>query len=86
MADAFQYHASGLDAPAAYAAAVTPNDSTDLTTSSRALYVGTTGNIKVTTVGGNAVTFTSVPVGWFPVRCSRVWSTGTTASNIIAVW
>lgn len=48
------------------------------------LYVGTTGNLKVTTIAGTDITFTSVPAGMIiPLGISRVWSTGTTASNII---
>lgn len=72
--------------PATRAAAVTPNDSTDLATDARALYIGTTGNVSVITAGGDTVTFTAVPVGLLPVSVSRVRSTGTTASNILALW
>jgi hypothetical protein len=51
------------------------------------LYVGTKGNIKVMTVGGDEVTFTNIQDGSFiPVQVLRVFSTGTTASNIIALW
>ncbi len=25
-------------------------------------------------------------VGWHPIRVTRVWGTGTTASDIVAVW
>lgn len=69
------------------AVAVTPSDSADLARNAiKGLYVGTTGNVKVTTVGGLTVTFNTVPVGFFPVQVKRVWSTGTTASNIIALY
>lgn len=71
--------------PANTAALVTPSDSVDLVPAARALYVGTTGNIKVTTAGGSTLLFTAVPVGFFPVKVSRVWSTTTTASNIVAL-
>ncbi len=51
------------------------------------LYVGTKGNIKVMTVGGDEVTFTNIQDGSFiPVQVLRVFSTGTTASNIVALW
>lgn len=86
MADAFESNSSALDSPAAYAASVTPNDSTDLAASSRALYIGTSGDVKVTTVGGNDVTFANVPVGVLPIRVKRVWATGTSATGIIAIW
>ena len=51
------------------------------------LYIGTGGDLKVLTVGGDEVTFTNFQDGSFlPVQVLRVYSTGTTASNIIALW
>lgn len=51
------------------------------------LYIGTTGTLKVTTVAGDDVTFTGIVSGsFFPVQVRKVWSTGTSASNIIALW
>lgn len=73
--------------PASNAAAVTPNDSTDLTYTSRALFVGGAGNVAVIMAGGQTVTFTGVTAGFLlPIRVSRVLSTGTTATTITAVW
>jgi hypothetical protein len=76
-----------LSDPAQRAFVVTPADA-DFADSlqARALYVGVTGDVRVTTVGGDDVTFTNVPVGFFPVSVKRVWSTGTTASGIRGVW
>lgn len=77
----------GMTSPADNAAAVTPSDSTDLTYISRALYVGTGGNIVVTMMGGGDVTFPNVQDGTFlPIRVSRVKSTSTTASNIVNIY
>jgi hypothetical protein len=51
------------------------------------LYVGTGGNVRVTTVGYDDVIFSNVPSGSFiPVQVLKVWSTDTTALNIIALW
>lgn len=86
MADIFENRTAGLDSPGSNAAVVTPNDSTDLTTSTRALYVGGTGAIKVDMVGGETVTFEASAVGFMPIRVKRVYSTGTTATNILAIW
>lgn len=87
MADKFSNHAPGLESPIQNAAAVTPNDSTDLANFARALWVGGEGNVALDTVGGDTVTFTAVPAGTIlPVRVARVRSTSTTATNIIAVW
>lgn len=87
MADEFQSYREGLSDVADNAATVTPNDSADLSTTARALYIKTGGDIKVTTAGGNTVTFESYPSGtWLPVRAARVFASGTTASGIVAVW
>lgn len=85
MVDIFSGHSNGLSSPAAQAATVTPNDGADLPTASRALYVGTAGNLSVVTVGGSTVTLVGAS-GWMPVRAARVLATGTTASDIVAVW
>ena len=51
------------------------------------LYIGSAGNIKVTTVAGDIVTFSNVLAGsFFPVNVIKVFGTGTTAANIIALW
>lgn len=51
------------------------------------LYVGVGGDIKVRTAGGDDVTFTDVPSGSFmPVQVIRVFTTGTSASAILALW
>lgn len=72
--------------PATYAVAVTPNDGADLAAAARSLYVGGAGDVKVTTTGGDAVTFVAVPAGSIlPVRVARVWSTGTSATSIVAL-
>jgi len=85
MTDNFAGYSTGIDGPATNAVTVTPNDATDLAVAGRALYVGTTGNLAVVTVGGSTVTLVGVS-GWVPVRVSRVLATGTTASDIVALW
>lgn len=79
--------ASGYDAPASNAFSVTPADGSNLTHAARALFVGGAGNIKVDTLGGDTVTFTGVLAGSIlPVRILKVYSTDTTATNIVAVY
>lgn len=78
------------------AAVVTPSDTANIPNvasgdgsgnNGSVLYVGTKGNLKVMTVGGDEVTFTNIQDGSFiPVQVLKVFSTGTTASNIIALW
>lgn len=68
------------------AAAVTPSDTVDLPTPS-VIYTGTTGAVKVTTAQGTDVTFTGIPAGFvIPVQVRRVWSTGTTATNLVRIF
>ena len=74
------------DAPAHGVIDITPADS-DLALEIRAFYVGVTGNVKVTAQNGTTATFVAVPAGqWMPVTCTRIWSTGTTASSITGVY
>lgn len=87
MADNFSSFAAGLNSPASDGAAVTPNDSTDLTTSSRYVFVGGAGALKVNLVSGTTLTLTGVTAGTvLPLRVSRVWATGTTATNIAVLF
>lgn len=74
--------------PAEYAAAVTLSDSTVLNPVPRALYIGVGGDVVVTMAADGAdVTFKNVPTGTrLPVRVSKVKSTGTTASYIVAMY
>jgi len=67
--------------PAHYAAAVTPSDTADLASASTAIFIGGGGNLRVTMLGGGIVTFAGLPIGWHPIRVTRVWSTSTTATN-----
>lgn len=77
----------GLDSPATGAAAITPHDTNELTTVSRYIYVGGTGNLKLTTVTGETVTFESIPVGTvLRIAAKLVFSTGTTATKLVAMY
>jgi hypothetical protein len=67
------------------AVAVTTSDATIIPVT-RALYIGTGGNLKVRMASGNTVTFTSVAAGVFPIQVDMVYSTDTTASGIFALY
>ena len=81
---------------ASRAAAVVPNDTIDIPNPANAsglgnngnvLYVGTAGTLRVMTAAGDDITFVTVYAGSFlPIQVVRVFATGTTASNIIALW
>lgn len=78
---------SSLD-PASRGAAVTPADGADLSFPTRGILVGTAGNIKVDFVdSGTAVVLTGLLAGViYPLAVRRIYSTGTTATNIVALW
>lgn len=85
MGDDFSKHNKGLTSPADKATAITPNDSTDLTNVPRGIYVGGAGNI-VATLNGVDVTFNGAQAGTIlPIRPSRIKSTGTTATGLVAL-
>jgi len=68
------------------AVAVTPSDTVNLANPS-VIYVGVSGNVKVTTAQGDEVTFTAVPAGAvIPVQVLRVWANGTTATTMVAIY
>ncbi len=51
------------------------------------IYVGGAGNVKVTTAQGDEVTFIGLQMGIvIPVQVIRVWSTGTTATNLLRIY
>jgi len=78
------------------ALAVTPSDTVNIPSVSSengrgnngcVLYVGTGGDLRVLTVGGDDVVFTAFPSGAFlPVNVLKVFATNTAASDIIALW
>ena len=68
------------------AVVIVPSDSVNLATAA-VIYVGVGGNIKVTTAQGTAITFTGVVAGSvLPIQVIRVWSTGTTATNMVGIF
>ncbi|MBY3129433.1 spike base protein, RCAP_Rcc01079 family [Rhizobium laguerreae] len=73
-------------APASRAAVVTPNDSAIV--GARALYIGTAGDVAIAPRRDmDPVIFRHVPAGTIlPVHAALVVLTGTTASNIVALF
>jgi hypothetical protein len=65
---------------------VTKSDTVDLPFVSRALQIGTGGNIKMTFADGSIDTWYNVQAGIVPVQVRRVWSTDTTAAQISSVY
>ena len=67
---------------------ITPSDSTNMHSTSRALWVGTGGDLNIARESdGQSRIFRNVPSGYMlPVATVRVNSTNTTASNIVALF
>lgn len=83
---AVAYRTADATVSAFSAIAVTLSDSTVLNIT-RALYIGVGGNLKVTTANNEAVTFSNLAQGTIlPIQVSQCWSTGTTASSILALY
>jgi hypothetical protein len=83
MADTYKYDYNNM---ASVASAVTPDDSTDLTEVAKGVYVGGAGTLKVDMGDGGTVTFSGLSAGVFlPIIVKRIYATGTTATNIIAL-
>lgn len=67
------------------------NEAVQITTSDtvaqplfRRIYVGVSGDVKITTIGGNVVVYKAAPVGYLKIACaSLIWATGTTATNLV---
>jgi hypothetical protein len=71
--------------PAFEAEAVVPADDGNLD-ETRGLYIGGAGDLKVDMASGDTVTFTGIAGGVVhPLRVVRVYDTGTTATNILAL-
>lgn len=88
MADAFSNAADQVSAPATRAVAVTPHDSNALVDIPKALFVGTGGILVMRGVGGAAdSTWKNVPSGSvLPFRAQYVRATGTTATDVLALY
>lgn len=52
----------------------------------QAIYVGVSGNISLFMEDGTSISLLSVPIGLLPVRALRVNATGTTATNMVALY
>lgn len=73
--------------PAINAFSITPSDSVDLLAGTRAIYIGGSGDVQVTMLGGTTVTFPGVLAGTvLPLRVTRVWVTNTTATNMVGLY
>lgn len=85
-ADLFRGQTAGLDSPATRAFAITPSDTLDLAFMPRALHARGAGTLRVTMAGDGAVVDFYIAQGdRLPLRVSRVWASGTTATGLVGL-
>ncbi|MNC70065.1 hypothetical protein D3C75_1208370 [compost metagenome] len=70
---------------------VTPSDTVNLifkngTPYGKAVYVGGTGDISALMADGTTAIFKAVPVGTIYIGVQRINATGTTATNLVALY
>lgn len=64
----------------------TNSDTVNLATPS-VIYVGSSGNVKVTTAQGDNTVFIGLQAGQvIPVQVIRVWASDTTATNLLRIY
>jgi hypothetical protein len=88
MADSFDTNEISLNSPAANSLAITPHDTNELAYVSRGLFVGTGGNIalKLDNDSSSVILYNVQNGCVLPLRAKLILSTGTTASNIVALY
>lgn len=76
-----------LDRAIRRAVAVTPNDSADLAVMTKAFIVGAAGDIKVDMAEGeDALVIYAIAGFQYNLQITRVYSTGTDATGIVALY
>lgn len=85
--DPFTATSDSLIAPARIALAIVPSDTTALPMHTKAIYIGTGGDIVLRTVGSSSdVTFRNVAAGSvLALRVSAIRATGTTAEDLVGL-
>ena len=85
--DSFSNNLDSPSSPARHCFAVQPSDAQDLPTVTKAIYVGTGGDVTLRAVESEEdVTFRGVPTGSIlDVRCSAIRAGGTTAADIVGM-
>lgn len=85
--DPFGTASDSLIAPARIAFAITPDDAVDLPSATRAIYVGTGGDLAIQSVGSDEVVILrNVASGTIlPIRVGAVRNADTTATDLVGL-
>ena len=83
ISDKFREYTSGLSSPICGGFDIAPDDAADLVSLTRAIVLGSAGDVAVVLKNGDAITLPALAAGViYPVRVARVLATGTTATGI----
>ena len=86
--DLYRHHDRPISAQSRKGYTITPSDTVDLPTYAKALYIGGPGDVKVILVDDAddaPFVFKNHPIGYCPAQGRRVFATGTTATDIVAL-
>lgn len=77
----------GAGEPAIAAFSISPSDQSYLPYITRAVFIGSAGNLAVMMFNGDIVVFTNVVAGSvLPIRVVKVFSTGTTVISLLGMY
>ena len=86
MRDEFANHSTSLTSPLEAGGDISPDDAMDLPHSTRAIYVGQGGDLRVRLISGDTVTLTGVVEGMiYPLRADRIYASGTSAGALVGL-
>ena len=65
---------------------ITPSDIVNLPHTIGLLYVGKSGDLHTVFHNGTEVTLSKLPQGMYNLKLRKIFSTGTTASNLVGIY
>lgn len=85
--DDFASFKGGLESPIRRGFDISPHDTNEVSHITRAIHIGVGGDVKVTTVDGDTFVLKNCVSGdRYPVMARIIWSTGTTATNLVGLY
>lgn len=86
MLDRYKNRAENLESPAGHGFAITPHDTNALPEATRAVFVGSDGDLRVEFISGAMVTLAGIQGGTLlPIRVAKVLATETSAGQIVGL-
>ena len=87
MTDIYKSYTPSLSSPILDRLEITPDDGVELPQLTRALYVGTPGDVTVRLASGAVISLGGVQGGVvYPLRVDKVLASGTTAAGLVGLW